>query len=802
MSGWLKNPERRRTAFSFAVLLGLLLLFYYRLWWPGLVLVKRDAFRFFAPIRQYVAERLLAGELPEWFPFESLGRSLIGSTAAGVFHPFTVLFMAFPAHDALRFSTLAACLLGGAGALILGRTYQLSRAASVIAGLAFACSGYVVSMTEHITYFYAICALPLFCSGLAKAVKGTLVWVIGPAVLWATVFLNGDIQTGYYYGFIALLQVLSSSDVSTRTALGRLALVTVLTALLSGIQLAPSFAALQASERADPALFHKDGLLWSTHPLQLLTVVASPVGDATNHFDIAHFFFGSLPAGHAFIGTWADSLYVGLPAVGLALMGAWARRDLRWIALLGCLALWLALGKYGWLYGAFFDVVPLWSVFRYPEKLMGVVTFSVAMLAGAGVDTIRERRAPAVLWAMAVVLCLCLWSICQTDAVGWWVAEYFRAPIPLAQETTRSLAYAFLFSGAATLGVTLVILAFRFSRLPEPLLLGILTVVILLDLSRVNQEAYRTGPADLATFTPTLVQVIEQHAGVRGAGHFRISSDPGGYIDSPVPVLQALGVYGISALNLKQTLHVELNAPFGIESINDYMSGQSVDMASLGSLRSRHFDIWASIYARFNVAYLIGQKDQFSSPPLSQYVIGVLPSHDIALVKNPARAKARVYLSRQPQAVNSHVSVERLAASQEFLLGAVDLIETRGEPLPGPNEKGRASMERYDPGKILVRTETPAPAVLILLDAYEAGWRASLEDGQELPIWRANALVRAVAVPAGTHQVTFTYRTPLLAAGAWCSFAGMLICLGLWWSAWRTGRQGRMVREPHEMPSR
>ncbi len=93
--------------------------------------------------------------------------------------------------------------------------------------------------------------------------------------------------------------------------------------------------------------------------------------------------------------------------------------------------------------------------------------------------------------------------------------------------------------------------------------------------------------------------------------------------------------------------------------------------------------------------------------------------------------------------------------------------------------EGVAQIERYESEQVRVRVETLQPAVLILLDAFDQGWRATLESGKETPILRANALVRAVPVPAGTHLVTFSYETPLLKAGAWASLAGILLCIGL-----------------------
>nr|WP_253895618.1 YfhO family protein [Corallococcus exercitus] len=85
------------------------------------------------------------------------------------------------------------------------------------------------------------------------------------------------------------------------------------------------------------------------------------------------------------------------------------------------------------------------------------------------------------------------------------------------------------------------------------------------------------------------------------------------------------------------------------------------------------------------------------------------------------------------------------------------------------------------PEHLTVEVESPSAAVLVVNDAFQPGWRATL-DGQAVPILPANVAVRAVAVPAGKHVVELNYRTPGLTAGlvvgaaAWLGL--FLACLG------------------------
>jgi membrane protein YfhO len=304
-----KSPR----VWAMTALCGGVLAFYHGLWWPGLVLIKRDAFRFHLPMKQYLVERLSSGELPQWFPYDALGRPFIGVAVTGLFHPFTALYFLLPVPDAYRAATLLSCLLAGIGAFLLGRVLRFSHMGALLSAIAFALSGYVASLTDNISYLYSICVLPLFCAALEKALAERAAWIVAPAAVWATVFLNGDMQTGYYFGFIALLWAVARAPQSRRNALLKVSLAGALAILLAGAQLGPAAAVFWNSDRAHAASLQEEAMYWSMHPLRLAAIVASPLARDTDPVAVGRFFFGSPEHG-----LWAESLYLGIPAPGTA----------------------------------------------------------------------------------------------------------------------------------------------------------------------------------------------------------------------------------------------------------------------------------------------------------------------------------------------------------------------------------------------------------------------------------------------------------------------------------------------------
>ena len=79
---------------------------------------------------------------------------------------------------------------------------------------------------------------------------------------------------------------------------------------------------------------------------------------------------------------------------------------------------------------------------------------------------------------------------------------------------------------------------------------------------------------------------------------------------------------------------------------------------------------------------------------------------------------------------------------------------------------------------IEVEAQLAAAGVLVVLEAFEPGWVATV-DAAPAPVLRANGLFRAVRLEAGRHRVRFAYRPRSVAYGAAISAFGLAAALGL-----------------------
>ncbi len=94
----------------------------------------------------------------------------------------------------------------------------------------------------------------------------------------------------------------------------------------------------------------------------------------------------------------------------------------------------------------------------------------------------------------------------------------------------------------------------------------------------------------------------------------------------------------------------------------------------------------------------------------------------------------------------------------------------REQPVNGQDTPGSVRLTSARPERIAIAVEAATDAWLVHADAWFPGWTATL-DGVPTPVLRANYLVRAVAVPAGEHEIVFSYDPPDYATGRTISIA-------------------------------
>jgi uncharacterized membrane protein YfhO len=87
-------------------------------------------------------------------------------------------------------------------------------------------------------------------------------------------------------------------------------------------------------------------------------------------------------------------------------------------------------------------------------------------------------------------------------------------------------------------------------------------------------------------------------------------------------------------------------------------------------------------------------------------------------------------------------------------------------------------MTQDEPERVVIQTNSLAETVLVLSDAYYPGWQATV-DGAATAVYPTNAYFRGLLLPAGEHEVVFTFAPKSLANGRWLSLFGLGIAIGI-----------------------
>jgi len=105
--------------------------------------------------------------------------------------------------------------------------------------------------------------------------------------------------------------------------------------------------------------------------------------------------------------------------------------------------------------------------------------------------------------------------------------------------------------------------------------------------------------------------------------------------------------------------------------------------------------------------------------------------------------------------------------------------------------RGSAALTVYDHTRMTADSTADGPGYVVFSEWYFKGWRATV-DGRAVPLLRADVVLRAVPVPAGTHTITLDYHPREFYVGAALSSVGGVIVLAAactWLVGWIKGRR-------------
>ncbi|MFN7951054.1 MAG: hypothetical protein U0610_04965 [bacterium] len=725
------------------------------------------------PLHHFLREQVVDhGRLPLWNPHLFFGYPWLGAIQAGPLYPPSWLAdLALPVADALTWNVALHFLLAGVAMYAFARAgLGVRPAAAVAAAAIYAFNGHMVGNLGQLHNHATLAWVPLVLLAIRRlaqsesghAARRTV--GLGALALGLS-WLGGMAQQALYVGVLEGCYALVLLGEKARASRGPGAWADPAARLLAMAALASAMFAPQAL--ATSALL-AESARGSVTAHESLAVAAGSLSSA----DLVGLFFPNL-VGWGALGA-LNTVFVG--GIPLALAFAWAWRSIRhgdlheraFAVTLVC-ALAFAAGEHDPVMRVLYRL-PLVGLFHDPVRAVSVALLAIAVLAARAIDAAGRDRVPArsvvlagLLVAAGIVggIRLAFWAgwIALPDSFGEGYASEIAAP------TRGTLQIATL----AALLVALLVVAraatSRRVRAAAPALLAAGTLVMLGWLaapfarteSRAKVEEFVRGPAVLAHVPralgeagyPRLANLDRDDVAVEPfESEFRWASPSGFSSLVPREVLEFTGA-GRAAAPLRLT----------------------------GFLDFTHVPLLLDLSAS---RFLLARRPFLDrGAPLASGGGYFVYANESAL---PRAYRTSLACRPEPRTALETLLAGTLDPRVVTVLDSgapLDLAECDDAralaPQPGAGWEPAARFLVDEPDRLVVdvsETGDERPW-LVILDRSAPGWSASA-DGVSIPLFRANALFRAVRVPPGTQVVELRYAP----TGQWALLVLALGALG------------------------
>lgn len=151
---------------------------------------------------------------------------------------------------------------------------------------------------------------------------------------------------------------------------------------------------------------------------------------------------------------------------------------------------------------------------------------------------------------------------------------------------------------------------------------------------------------------------------------------------------------------------------------------------------------------------------------------------NLSVYKN-ARVFPRAFAANKPVVINKTSEALKLLSKEKIDLRSEVILNKkpayRGKT-NGFNGRQSVAITDYKPDNISIKANLGRKSIIIISDNYYPGWKAYV-DGQEAPIYLANASFRAVAVKRGQHKVELVYAPESFRKGLIVTILSLLLIM-------------------------
>ncbi|HIA52051.1 MAG TPA: hypothetical protein EYN91_08215 [Candidatus Melainabacteria bacterium] len=546
-----------RYLFFFVAILTLLLVHYYPFLFAGRTYVSSDHHLFFEPFCRYIGDAYAHWRLPLWNPFLYFGMPQFALPSPSFLYPPTLLYSVLTYSQGLSVQQILHHCVAAVGGCLLAESLGLSFGAAACAGLAFAFSGYMFTLSSNYSLVAGSSWLPmaLFASRrirFAQSISQRSQWII---VLSLCVFLM--ISAGRPEVFVPIMVIVLAhaltgfgrhyllkfktnwerkADAETSDPADQLhdekplkiffcrVLALAIGGCLCMPLLLPALEWASTSNRAK-GLDPNEVMIWSANWYSFATMVlAQPFGDLQTIGN------GFLPvaADRASYMPFLPSAYVGSAVLTFAMLGVFHTRS-PWLVPAGLLLIAgsvLSLGRYTPVMPWLLHTFPSLATSRYPVKLMVLPIMAICLLAAFGIQATKDNRVGyKALKGMAIFWFVVLLSGLLAVIFGRYWLTIQSAKMSINAEVTIAIGTAIFHSGAV--GLTLVaICILRQKNLIENFgFLLFSSLLLVMDLLGTSMRfPALSAPSSFYTDKPVLMQMMERQVGETGIAKARLLS--------------------------------------------------------------------------------------------------------------------------------------------------------------------------------------------------------------------------------------------------------------------------------------